>query len=69
MWISIRRTNTVEHLLRNGELDLVRLLEMQQRLFEEHGRVAVVCTALFFLAIWPAPIDHEWTACKSMRLA
>ena len=51
------------------EVDLVRLLEVQQRLFEEHGRVSVVCTALFFLAIWPAPIDHAWTACKSMRLA
>lgn len=50
------------------DIDLVSLLIEQQRLYEEDGTVAVVCTALFFLSVWPVQLDHAWSHCKSMGL-
>lgn len=49
-------------------IDLVCLLIEQQRLYDERQTVAVLCTALFFLSMWPVELDHAWSHCKSMGL-
>lgn len=51
---------------RCDEVDLTRLLESQQRRYEESQTVSVVCTALFFLSIWPLELNRAWAHCKSL---
>lgn len=55
--------------LQCDKVDLVRLLIAQQQMYERYQVVAVLCTALFFLSIWPTKVDQAWTSCKSMNMA
>ena len=51
------------------EANLVRLLEARQRMLEERGEGAIICTALFFMTIWPSALEQAWTKRRSDGLA